>query len=323
MMMMTKHTNSNMDHTVNNESTTTRTIHPIQKVLSAAFLATTLLFSQPTDSGASNYNALTDEQKVVAEAWRLVDNSYLDRTFNGVDWFGLREQAVKKKYKNMAEAQSSIQGLIAQLGDKYTRYLPPGTYQSLVDAATGTLAGVGVEITIDKTTGQLTASEVQPNSPAEEAGVKAGDVFRTVDGTDFDQFSTPDDVALKVRGPAGSKVGLVMERNGEKVDFILTRQPLKITTVFSYATNVNGVGKVGVIRLKNFSGTTAETVKTELAALEKQKVNAYVFDLRGNPGGLLPGGTDTAALFLSENAPLVYVVNKSGVVDAQEHPKKA
>lgn len=122
---------------------------------------------------------------------------------------------------------------------------------------------------------------------------------------------------MVVRGPEGSKVGVVVERDGKTVDFILTRAPIKITSVRSYMSDKPGVGKVGVIRIKNFSGTTAETVKTELESLKKKGAQNIVLDLRGNPGGLLPGGVDTASLFLEANKPVVFVVNKKGVVDAQ------
>ena len=74
---------------------------------------------------------------------------------------------------------------------------------------------------------------------------------------------------------------------------------------------------VGVIRIKNFSGTTADTVAKQMADLQKRGAQQLVLDCRGNPGGLLPGGVDTAALFLPANQPVVFVVNKLGVVDAQ------
>jgi len=266
---------------------------------------------------AADYGSMTDEQKVVAEAWRLVDNSYLDRTFNGLDWFQMRQDAVKKKYKNVDEARSTIDSMIAKLGDKYTRYLPPAKYQSIVNSATGTLAGVGIEISVNQD-GRVIASDVEDNSPAKNGGIQANDVFIEVDGTKFDTKSTPDDVALKLRGPEGSKVGVVMERNGKTLDYILTRQPITITAVKSYmAGSQPGVGKVGVIRIKSFSGTTAKTVEEKYQDLKKQGAQAFVIDVRGNPGGLLPGGVDTASLFLDADKPVVYVVNKNNVVDTQ------
>lgn len=268
---------------------------------------------------AAGYGSLSDEQKLVAEAWRLVDNSFLDRTFGGQDWFQLRQKYVKQqKYKDPAQAQAAVQEMVQSLGDKYTRYLSPSKYQSIVDSATGTLAGVGIEISQNKDTGRIYASDVEVDAPASRGGIRPNDVFVEVDGTRFvDGTSTPDDVALKLRGPEKSKVGVVMERNGETLDFILTREPIKITAVRPYMSTVPGIGKVGVVRIKSFSGTTAETVAQALQNLQTQGAKAYVVDVRGNPGGLLPGGVATASLFLPENKPVVFVVNKSGVVDAQ------
>lgn len=149
-------------------------------------------------------------------------------------------------------------------------------------------------------------------------GMKKNDVFLEVDGVRFDDGkSTPDDVASKLRGPVGSRVGVVIERDGKVQDFILTRQPITITSVRTYTSDKGGVGKIGVVRIKSFSGTTASTVKEAIENLKKSGSQAFIIDLRGNPGGLLPGGTDTAGLFLQSNKPTVFVVDKKGNVDSQ------
>ena len=194
--------------------------------------------------------------------------------------------------------------------------MPPAKYQSIVDSATGSLAGVGVEIATNKD-GRVYASDTEANSPARAAGIQVGDIFLEADGQKFDETSTPDDVALKLRGPEGSKVGVVMERDGNKLDFIVTRKPIVITSVRPYVANIPGAGKVGVIRIKSFSGTTSDTVTSAFNDLKKQGCKSFVFDLRGNPGGLLPGGVNTASLFLEDDKPIVYVVSKTGVVDSQ------
>ena len=106
----------------------------------------------------------------------------------------------------MDDAQLEIDKMVSSLGDKYTRYLPPSKYRSIVDAATGTLAGVGVEISSNKDTGKIFVSDTEPSSPASTGGIRKGDVFLEVDGTSFtDGKGTPDDVASKLRGPKGSK----------------------------------------------------------------------------------------------------------------------
>ena len=283
----------------------------------SAFAAFVIAFSagttSPLPADASSYTSLSPEQKFVAEAWREVDSTYLDRSFNGQDWFKIRQELVKKKYKSMDEAQGSVSEMMSRLGDKYTRYLTPAKYQSIFDSATGSLAGVGVEIATNKE-GIPIVSDVEPNSPAQKAGLMPMDLFIEGDGFKFDKSSTPDDVAMKLRGPEGSKVGITVQRGGETKDFIVTRQPIKVTTVRSYM----GKNNVGVIRVKSFSGTTSATVKEQFEDLKKKGAKKVVFDLRSNPGGLLPGGTETASLFLQSNKPLVFVVSNKGVVDAQE-----
>ena len=95
----------------------------------AATLACTILLSPSLEllpsntitittpiASASDYGSLTDEQKAVAEAWRIVDNNFFDRTFNKQDWWKIRQNAVKKKYNNMAEAQLEIEGVVSSLG---------------------------------------------------------------------------------------------------------------------------------------------------------------------------------------------------------------
>lgn len=285
----------------------------MQSFCMAAFIAIVASTSLVPPVDAASYGSLTEEQKFVAEAWRTVDATYLDRTFNGQDWFQLRENYVKKKYKNMAEAQDAVSEMISKLGDKYTRYLSPAKYQSMVDSATGTLAGIGVEIATNKE-GLVMVSDVEPNSPAQKAGLMPNDLFVEGDGMKFDATTTPDDVALKLRGPVGSRVGVTVSRGGEIKDFIITREPITVTSVRSYT----GKGNIGVIRIKSFSGTTVQLVKEKVEELKKKGVKEIVFDLRSNPGGLLPGGVETAGLFLEANKPVVFVVSNKGVVDSQE-----
>lgn len=271
-------------------------------------------------ASAANYASLSDEQKAVAEAWRLVDNSFLDRTFNNQDWFQTRQDVIKKKYKNMDEARDGIATMVSTLGDKYTRYLPPDKYQSIVNSATGTLAGIGVEISPTPDGQAIMAADVEENSPAKLGGINPRDIFLEVDGYKFakDGSALPDNVAERVRGPIGSKVGVVMERDGKTLDFILTRAQIKVTSVKTYLSDRSGVpGKIGVIRIKSFSGTTSSAVADAITDLKKKGATSFLIDVRGNPGGLLPGGVETAGLFLQNNLPVVFVVDKTGVVDSQ------
>ena len=79
-------------------------------------------------ASASDYASFTPEQRFIAEAWRQVDDAYIDRTFNDQNWFQIRQDALKKKYRNMDEAHFEVEGILSSLGDRYTRYLPPAKY---------------------------------------------------------------------------------------------------------------------------------------------------------------------------------------------------
>lgn len=140
----------------------------IFRTFATATITCTIFISSLTPSYAADYGSLTTEQKAVIEAWRIVDNNFFDRTFNNQDWFKIRQDALKKKYKSMDEANREIEKIVGSLGDKYTRYLPPAKYKSIVDSATGTLAGVGVEISVNKDTNKVYVADVEPSSPAFE-----------------------------------------------------------------------------------------------------------------------------------------------------------
>lgn len=257
---------------------------------------------------------LTDEQQLVADVWKRVDKLYLDRTFNGQDWFALRQAALKKPYKTTQDVYDGIKTMLEPLGDPYTRFLPPAQYDSLYGLATGSVAGVGVSLLIDPASEELTVAEVEKGSPAEAAGLKAGDKLVNVDGQPTKGLLI-DDCASILRGPAGTKVGvLARSKTGEAKDLIITRQVIKIQGVEASVANKGGK-KVGVIRIRSFSQTTADTVAQELDKLEKGGISAIVIDLRGNPGGFLGGGIDTAKLFLPSYEKIVSVVGKTGIVE--------
>jgi len=126
-------------------------------------ILTLSLLLQPIPASASDYGSFTAEQKFVAESWRIVDQFYIDRTFNHQNWFQVRQDALKKKYKNMDEARAEVEKITGSLGDRYTRYLPPAKYDSIVNAATGSVFGVGVELAQDKEGMKVIASDVEPS----------------------------------------------------------------------------------------------------------------------------------------------------------------
>lgn len=91
----------------------------------------------------------TSFNRAAAEVWRTVDDLYLDRSFNGKDWFALRQQLVKRNYESETDFSSAMKDALMQLGDKYTRYLTPAQYDALLSSAQGSLVGIGAELAED------------------------------------------------------------------------------------------------------------------------------------------------------------------------------
>jgi carboxyl-terminal processing protease len=322
-------------------------LSPVVHVFS--FVAGFLILGGAPYAAYAGDQQLTPNQRIVAEVWKSVDKQFYDRTFNGHDdWFKLRDEFVRKRsYNSKEEVYESVAELLSKLDDPYTRFLTPAKLDSLVNSATSTVGGIGVELLDGTKTGlslsttseaancAVVVGDVQPNSPAEREGLVRGDAFEIVDGVSVcNRAMSPDDVASLLRGNAGSSVGVTVLRKesvGQAIslDFKLRRETIKIQTVLSRVLKISESadrGKVrlprqiGVIRIKAFSTSSSEDVREALQALLSGSTplsldsDAIVLDLRNNQGGLLPGGIDTARLFLEKGSTVVSVTNSKGAV---------
>jgi carboxyl-terminal processing protease len=261
--------------------------------------------------------ALTDEQKLVAEAWRLVDRAYLDDSFNHQNWWLVRQRALKQPMADRQEAYSAIQAMLASLDDPFTRLLKPEQYRSLQTSTSGELTGVGLQIALDDVTSQLKVIAPIAGSPAERAGVRPGDLILKIDGISTSGVSL-DEAAERMRGAAGSRVGLTIRRESGQVselEVIRDRIALNpVVSAFRTVTNelTKATRKVGYIRLSQFNANATMEVASAINQLEKQGADAYILDLRSNPGGLLQAGIEVARLWLPEGT-IVYTVNRQGI----------
>lgn len=137
--------------------------------------------------------AWDDRNRLIAEVWRTVDEYYVDRSFNGNNWFELRQQAIKRQYRTDEEAFAAIKEMLSPLGDKYTRFLTPSQYDALYRLTQAEVLGIGIEIGADPA-GQVILQYITESSPAFEAGFQSGDVLLAVNGFDVSSKSE-DDVA--------------------------------------------------------------------------------------------------------------------------------
>lgn len=187
---------------------------------------------------------------------------------------------------------SSIEGLAQSQGDPYTVFFPPVESKMFKSDITGNFEGVGMEIAIkDKV---LTVVSPLKNSPAEKAGVKAGDKIIKID--DKVVSDMPVDEAVKlIRGPQGSKVKIVFLREGqsEPLEKSITRGVIDIPTIETEIKN-----DIFIIRLFSFTSQSPDLFRESLRSFLKSGKNKLIIDLRGNPGGYLDAAWDIASWFL-------------------------
>ncbi len=255
--------------------------------------------------------ALTEAQKLVAEAWRIVNRAYLDDTFNHQNWSSVRQKIFKQPLKDEESTYKAIEQMLASLGDPFTRFLNPEQYRSLQVNTSGELTGVGLQIALNPNTGQLEVVAPLAGSPAAKAGILPRDRILQIDGILTSQMSL-DEAATKMRGPMGSRVSLVVEHDGEAREIQILRDRIAVNPVVAgLHTSPKGV-PIGYIRLTQFNANAVTEVAHAIARLEKQGADAYVLDLRNNPGGLLQAGIEIARLWLEEGS-IVYTVNRQGI----------
>lgn len=261
--------------------------------------------------------ALTDEQKFLSEVWRIVDRAYVDDSFNHQNWWLVRQKALKQPLENREQTYEAVQKMLASLEDPFTRLLKPNQYRSLQTNTSGELTGVGLQIAQDAETGKLRVIAPVAGSPADKAGIQPADAILEIDGYPTQKLSL-DEAAERMRGPIGSRVTLMVERDGETpAPLQVVRDRIALNPVIAdLRTYPNPSGeepiKVGYIRLSQFNANATSEVAHAIHRLETQGAEAYVLDLRNNPGGLLQAGIEVARLWI-EQGTVVYTVNRQGV----------
>ncbi|MBD2482307.1 carboxyl-terminal processing protease CtpA [Planktothrix sp. FACHB-1365] len=263
-------------------------------------------------------SALTEDQKIFSESWRIINRAYIDESFNHQNWWSIREKWMRQPFKNREETYQAIEKMLATLDDPFTRLLRPDQYRSLQVNTSGELMGVGLQIALDAETGDLTVISPLEGSPAEQAGIQPRDRILKIDGLPTANL-TLDESAARMRGPIGSRVTLTVLREGNTVaeDLVLIRDRIALNPVTAELRSDLGETPLGYIRLSQFSANATEEVAHAIQSLEKQGAKAYILDLRNNPGGLLQSGIEIARLWLDEGT-IVYTVNRQGVLGSFE-----
>jgi carboxyl-terminal processing protease len=261
--------------------------------------------------------AFTEEQKIFSQAWRIVSQAYLDDSFNHQNWWLLRENALKQRLDNREATYTAIQKMLASLDDPFTRLLKPNQYRSLQVNTSGELSGVGLQIALDPETGELEVVAPIAGSPADQAGIQPRDRIVEINGVLTSEL-TLDEAASRMRGPIGTTVTLTIQaKAGVQKSVELVRDRIALNPVYAVLDSQPDGIPVGYIRLTQFSANATTEITDAVTRLEEQGADAYILDLRNNPGGLLQAGIEIARLWLDEGT-IVYTVNRQGTLGSFE-----
>ena len=203
---------------------------------------------------------------------------------------------------------AAIDGMLAALDDPYTFYYTNEAYAAMNEETTGRYVGVGLLVGEDEN-GALTVLRVFRDSPAEAAGMKAGDELTAIDATPVGAgtaLGLTETTAL-LKGDGEAPVRVEVSRDGEALAFTLTRGDVNI----NYVEYSILEGEVGYLSIYQFTGDDVSGVEEALSAFRQAGVTALVVDVRSNPGGLLDDVVKICDMLLPEGL-IVYTEDRSG-----------
>ncbi|KPJ97747.1 MAG: peptidase S41 [Nitrospira bacterium SG8_35_4] len=259
-----------------------------------------ILISAITASGflVSKWNLLAD---VDAE-----ENFHYQR----IKTFAESLSLVKKNYVEEVDEKDlvygAIKGMLNSL-DPHSAFMPPEAFKELKVDTQGEFGGLGIQIGIKNKI--LTIIAPIEDTPAYEAGVKAGDMIIKIEGKSTKDITLYEAVS-KLRGRKGTKVTITIAREGldKPKDFTITRDIIKLKSVKSRVID----DEIGYVKLTQFQEKTAGDLKKALKDLAKKDISSLVLDLRNNPGGLLKGAVDVTSQFLPSGKLVVYIQGRDG-----------
>ena len=243
--------------------------------------------------------SLSDNEKTVQ------NDKYLQEFINTY------EDVVSKFYEDVDKKElinNAISGMLTTLDDPYSVYMDSDTTSDFNDRLYGDYAGIGAEVsmTID---GRIIIYNPFEGSPAAKAGLKKGDIIVKIDGQDM-TGKTSSDASQLIKGIAGTKVLITVERDGKQLDVEVTRGHITLESV-SYKVYENNNKKIGYINISIFAANSYNQFRSAVLELEEQKVDSIIIDVRNNSGGYLDSVTDMLSMFLKKDK-TIYQLDEKG-----------
>ena len=257
------------------------------------FIVTSLFF----------YNYFLKTDNGVLKTVTKYETSDLDTKMN------LLKLYVDKYYLNDVNdekmKENALKGYISGLGDEYTEYLTEDEYDSLMIDVNGDYVGIGVYITEDRYGNAVILLPIK-GSPAEEAGLKSGDIIVKVDGEDCSEMELTV-LSNKIKGEEGTKVDLEIKRDEETINKTIIRRTVILNEIESEVIN----NDIGYIKMVSFNDGSAEEFKKHLEDVLSKNVNSLIIDLRDNGGGVVTEVTDIAEFFIEKDKTIMIEKDKT------------
>ena len=240
--------------------------------------------------------------------------------YKKIDLFGEVLEKINKEYVdeiNQSESMdSAINGLLQSL-DPYSAYMSPEIFKEMQTETSGEFGGLGIEVGMEA--GVVKVISPIDDTPASKAGLKAGDYIVKINNIQVQGKSLAEAVDL-MRGPVGSGIELTVRRRGVKkaITFNIVREIIEVQSVKSDLLNNN----IGYIRLTSFNDNSGQQIKKQINKLNKNKdLNAFILDLRNNPGGLLSQAIKISDFFL-DNGEIVSTKSRKKTENRKWFAKK-
>lgn len=246
-----------------------------------------------------------------------IDMASLERLYRYVDSIYIDEVDKQKMFNDLASA------LVASLDDPYSFYVPPSKAQEYQEETSGVYGGIGTYLNkpapdnIDPSVPSsymITIVSPFPGSPAQRAGLMAGDLISHIDGEKVDEL-TSYEASMKLRGEANTFVTITVYRNGTSFDLTLKRERITAPTVDSGIIE----DTIGYIVLSEFTPQTGNQLLEHVQKLMKQGIVGLIIDERNNSGGAVDGAMQSANIFLEEGKTLVTIQGKKGTMRDQRY----
>jgi carboxyl-terminal processing protease len=247
---------------------------------------------------------------VIGKGWERTGHateSYEElKTFSEVLSQVQRNYVEETKVKDLV--QGAIRGMLATL-DPHSAYMTPEMYKEMQVETKGEFGGVGIQIGVKEN--RLAVIAPIDGTPAQRAGIKAGDYITKVNDEPTKDLSLMDAVQ-KMRGPKGTKVNLTIQREGavDPLQFTLVRDTIKIESVKSKVLE-----NIGYVKLTQFQEATGRDLGKVLKQFKEQKLQSTILDLRNNPGGLLTAAVEVSEQFLPSGKLVVYTKGRESKKD--------